>query len=143
MLVINRTKNNVIMKFSSVIRFFLLFGLLISIVFICKAHQQEASVIVKAKNVIWTNPEGKQNIETYFPGEWVNVQNVEFKPNETVIRLLVRNQRPNISLNIPSSTVIKDKNKEYALRSVDGHEIGKQFNLRFTKIVSLYCILSL
>lgn len=85
-------------------------------------------VYAKKNNEVWRNPDASQNIETYFPGLRVNVNQVEFKPDETIVRLHMRTLRPNMTYNIPASTVIRTDEKEYALRSVDGHELDVPFN---------------
>ncbi|MDE7420348.1 MAG: TlpA family protein disulfide reductase [Muribaculaceae bacterium] len=89
-----------------------------------------SAILVNAKknDEVWLNPDASQNIETYFPGLRVNVSLVEFKPDETIVRLHMRTLRPNMTYNIPSSTVIRTDEKEYALRSVEGHELDVPFN---------------
>ena len=89
-----------------------------------------SAILVNAKknDEVWYNPDASQNIETYFPGLRVNVGQVEFKPDETIVSLHIRTLRPNMTYNIPSSTVILSDEKEYALRSVEGYELDVPFN---------------
>lgn len=86
------------------------------------------SVDARVKNTVWHNPEGTQNIETYFPGLRVNVSNVEFNHDSTTISLHIKTLRPNMTCQIPSSTILMADGKEYALSSVDGKKMDVMFN---------------